>query len=154
MININLKYFTDKDDNYIIYRKFTDSTPHQYIQSSFFYVHDTILPTNDTNAIESTFDDLAKKCIEKHMEKFSNCSEDDFSYIKIVGNFIDIDKTNPIFTKHILNKSDIDKFNTQYTFGMKIESDYPVTLKSFFKNPMLIIKTLVRTVMAQIDQYQ
>ncbi len=150
MININLKYFKDNENNYIIYRTFTDNEPNKYIHSDCFMIRDAILPTNNSTAIESTFDKMAKECIKQQLVKFSNCKETDFSYIRVIGNYINLDKTNPIFTNNILTKMDIDKNNTKYRFGIRIESHYPITIKNFFKNPEIVIKTIVHTFISQV----
>ncbi len=152
MININLKYFRDSENNYIIYRNFNDNETYKYIQTSFFMTRDAILPTDDSTAIESMFDNLAKECLKIQLEKFSNCQESDFSQIKILGNFLNTDETNPIFENGILNKESVDKYNTKYKFGIRIESYYPITIKNFLKNPTLVIKTIVHEYIKQIKQ--
>lgn len=152
MIKINLKYFKDSENNYIIYRKFSDNEPNMYMQSTLFMTREAILPTDNPTKIESMLDNLAKECLKIQLENFSNCQESDFSQIRIIGNFINTDETNPIFTKGILNKEDIDKSNTKYRFGIRIESQYPITINNFLKNPTLVIKTIVRDFIQRIKQ--
>lgn len=142
MIIINLKYFTDNKNNYILYQIAKQEPSCGYIVSKQLITRDCILPTNNTEQIESTLDTLTKDCIKTQMEKFSINSQDDFSLIKVLGNFIDLDSGNMVFQKGILDKDLIDKDNTAYRFGISIECHYPVTFKNFLKNPWLVFKSL------------
>lgn len=142
LILINLKYFTDKENNYILYNTCKPETTNNYIVAKEFVTRDCILPTNNIEQIQNTFDNMTEKLIKKQLVKFSNCSENDFSHIRVLGNFINLDEGNPVYQEGILDKEKIDKDNTLYKFGVRIECHYPITLHNFFRTPWLIIKSI------------
>lgn len=142
MIIINLKYFTDKENNYILYNTCEQETTNNYIISKEFVTRDTILPTNNIEQIQNTFDNMTEKLIKKQLEKFSNCSKNDLSQIRVLGNFINLDECNVVYQEGILDKKLIDNDNTLYRFGVRIECHYPITLHNFIRTPWLVIKSI------------
>lgn len=145
MFIINLKYFRDSQDNYILYRNASSTTPDSAIISQDMVVRQVILPKDSTESMEKILDELAMECVERAKQKFKLNSVDSFSSIRVIGNFMDLDETNPVYAQKILEKEKIDSQNTYYRIGIMSECYYPLNLKNFLHSPTIFIKSFFST---------
>lgn len=140
LFKINLKYFKDSNDNYIIYRKANQIDSFNSLKSQNISIRDVILPKDSPTDFEKIFDELAQNSIKSQLEKMNLGSDSDFSTIRILGNYINLDISNPVYSKQILNIEQIDPNHSLYRFCIMAEFDYPVNLTNFLKNPKPFIK--------------
>ena len=146
-----LKYYHDKQGNYIIYRYVTTEEPIIGVHTKAFYVKDILLSKkNTTEELEKVFDSLAQYCIKQQIKKFELKSEKDFSGIKIIGNYVNMDKND--LTKKSINFNKIDKDNTHYRLIIGTEYDFPLTLHYFLSQPWTAIKFFFSTIIGKFTK--
>lgn len=106
--DINLNYFKDSDGNYIIRRicnKEDDDSYFVYsgtMSSNFLFKKEVL-----EEKLGESFERIAKQ-IEQNALKENKIKEEDIIFEKIIGNFVDEKKFNPMFSK--MNKEEISEF--------------------------------------------
>lgn len=145
MFTINLKYFKDPEGNYIIYNKVNSPETENKLVATQFAIKDILIPTNNSEKLESIFDTTAKELLNRQLNDLDLSSEQELANIRILGNFKDLDATNKVYQEKILDLSQIDKDNTYYRILLMSEITYTLTWKRFLKKPGLFIKSFFHT---------
>lgn len=143
---MNLNYFKNQDGDYIIYRHPTC----QYLDNCIFlqtiYTTFSILPKNDSNALEQLFENQIPIIMNQELDRLHLASIDDLLDIQILANFQNLDINNPIFQNQILQLENIDNLHTFYKLTFKNNMYLPISKKNVLRNPGLFIKSLGNTI--------
>lgn len=131
-----LDYFKDKDDNYIIRRSLCEETDEPYFcnTGTFSSIY-LIKKKNMEKDIEDFFEKLANDIEESIMKRYK-IKKGSILYEKIVGNFVEEEKFNPLFSKMTkkeiltLQRNSIKvKINLAVEFHIRVEKH--LKLKAF-----------------------
>ena len=142
---INLKYFRDSENNYIIFRNVTDKPVDNCVISRKALFKDLLLKKEDSNEMETQLDNLANDCIKAQLKQFHYSDLDSFTTIKVIGNYANLDELDHNYIQRNLDLSKIDSENTFYRIGVVSECYYPVNFKNFLKNPFKILKAILNS---------
>ena len=136
--DINLNYFKDSDGNYIIRRirnKEDDDSYFVYsgtMSSNFLFKKEVL-----EEKLGESFERIAKQ-IEQNALKENKIKEEDIIFEKIIGNFVDEKKFNPMFSK--MNKEEISEFcgdtakvKINIAFEFNIKQKKHLKIKAFKK---------------------
>lgn len=107
-VNINLNYFKDSEDNYIIRRVYNEKKDTSYIVCSGTFSSNFLFDKkNCEKKLGEAFERIATS-IEENVLTNYKIKKEDIIFEKIIGNFVNEKQYNPMFAK--MNEEEIIKF--------------------------------------------
>ena len=123
-----LNYFQDKDGNYIIRRVFSEETGEDYfVYNGTFSSNYIFKKENLEEKVGNKFEELSNE-IEKNVYEQYKVGKDSILFEKIIGNFVDETKYNPLF--EMMTKEEVlemqgesikVKINLTFEFNIRVE---------------------------------
>lgn len=116
MEETSLNYFRDKDDNYIIRRICGIDEGNAYFNYSGTFSSIVVIKKDEVEKeVGKLFEDFSDE-IERNALDLYKVEKESFLFEKIIGNFVDEEKFNPLFSK--MSKEDTLKFQGE---GLKVK---------------------------------
>lgn len=142
MININLNFLKDKNDDYIIFNHYQENNYKLYVSLKGYAFKESVLRTDSSQDMEEFLLNIKDEVINKLMTDLSLSSINDIPYLRITANYINIDDINQVYTNKTLDKQKLKDNYSLYRTGVLYILEYPITFKNFKSHPKKVLKLL------------